>query len=462
MLIACAGPAVVGRPRPARPPAGAVSESTERRAGRGGAALSVVAVVVGIVVAGVASATRSTGRRPLAGLQGRLRPGGLSVSRFSGDLGSGRYDFWRVGLNDEFAAAPVLGEGADNFAVGYLEHRDTSEEPLYPHSLPIRLLAGTGIVGTAPLPGFLVAAVAAFRCRARAPDPLARGVAAVALATAAYFFLHSSGDWLWTFAAITMPVIAWLGIAGGGLRLREPPVAPVPSVPASRAGSGWPPPVAWCGGGVASLALPWISARLTDSAASGWPADPEEALARLDTARELNPLSARPDLVAGTIAIRNGDAEGGAGGIRAGCRARADELVRAARARHPRHRRRGSEPQGIVQLREGREAEPDEPLIATALRRARSVNPLTPQQIDRVLIDRVCTIGWDRPTEPAIAKTRQNFPHTLSSAPNYAMMRTVTPGRRHRSSVCRSATSSHHSTRGFEWPVAGSHRGSTS
>ena len=46
------------------------------------------------------------------------------------------------------------------------------------------------------------------------------GVAAVALATAAYFFIHSSGDWLWTFAAITMPVMAWLGIAGGGFRLR--------------------------------------------------------------------------------------------------------------------------------------------------------------------------------------------------------------------------------------------------
>ena len=393
MLIACAALLIVGTAAALIDRRFEVSESTAAIAGRSGAVLSVVAVVVGLVVAIIAIGNPIgwAGDR-WQDFKGDYDQGGFGSSRFSGDLGSGRYDFWRVAFEDEFAAAPVLGEGADNFAVGYLEHRDTSDEPLYPHSLPIRLLAGTGIIGTLLFAGFLVAAVAAaFRCRARAPDPLARGVAAVALATAAYFFIHSSGDWLWTFAAITMPVMAWLGIAGGGFRLREPPARrgrPYPR--AGRIG------LAAAGGVVAvaviaSLAMPWISARLTASAADGWPADPEKAFARLETARELNPLSARPDLVAGTIAIRNGDPK------------RAQAAFARASEREPTNWyallelgsleiARGRRPQGIVQLREAQQLNPDEPLIATALRRARSVKPLTPQQIDRVLLDRVCTI----------------------------------------------------------------------
>src|SRR5439155_1229764 len=64
-------------------------------------------------------------------------------SHFSSGLGGGRYDFWRVALA-EFKARPIGGVGADNFALGYLEKRKTTEEPLYPHSFELRFLAGTG------------------------------------------------------------------------------------------------------------------------------------------------------------------------------------------------------------------------------------------------------------------------------------------------------------------------------
>ena len=42
-------------------------------------------------------------------------------SRLTSGLGSSRYDFYRVAL-DEFAAHPLLGIGADNFAESYLAH----------------------------------------------------------------------------------------------------------------------------------------------------------------------------------------------------------------------------------------------------------------------------------------------------------------------------------------------------
>src|SRR5205807_1194211 len=62
----------------------------------------------------------------------------LSGSHFT-DVGSGRYDFWRVSL-DAFTAHPAGGLGQDNFAEYYVRHRRTSEEPAWTHSLELRLL----------------------------------------------------------------------------------------------------------------------------------------------------------------------------------------------------------------------------------------------------------------------------------------------------------------------------------
>ncbi|KAA0270425.1 MAG: hypothetical protein EDQ89_10275, partial [Acidobacteria bacterium] len=182
MLLACAGLLAAGTVIALVDRRVEVDEATARVAGRAGVVVSIAAAAVGIgiAVAAVGDPVDWAGDR-WADFKGDYDKGGFGSSRFSGDLGSGRYDFWRVALDDEFATAPLLGEGAENFAVGYLRDRDTTEEPFYPHSLPIRLLAGTGLVGTLLFAGFVVAAAgAALRTRARAPDPLARGVAAIA------------------------------------------------------------------------------------------------------------------------------------------------------------------------------------------------------------------------------------------------------------------------------------------
>jgi predicted Zn-dependent protease len=187
-----------------------------------------------------------------------------------------------------------------------------------------------------------------------------------------------------------MPVIAWLGIAGGGMRGREP-VRPTPlplPAPARIAMLAAAALVALAA--AVSLALPWISARLTDSAATGWPDDPQEAYSRLDTARDLNPLSARPDLVAGTIAIRDDDPT------------RAAAAFARAAEREPTNwyarlelgtldLADGDRGRGVAELQRARELNPDEPLIATAIRRSRGSNPLSTGAIDRDLLARVCS-----------------------------------------------------------------------
>jgi tetratricopeptide (TPR) repeat protein len=57
----------------------------------------------------------------------------------------------------------------------------------------------------------------------------------------------------------------------------------------------------------ASFALPWLAARNVEQAASGWRTNPARAFVQLERARGLNPLSDRPDLIAGVIASRIGD-----------------------------------------------------------------------------------------------------------------------------------------------------------
>ncbi len=324
----------------------------------------------------------------------------FSDSRLTGGLGSNRYDFWRVAVSEEFADSPLAGQGSDNFAVGYLEHRRSEEEPLYPHSLPIRMLAGLGIVGFALFLGAAIAAIAAaVWARRRAPEPLARAIVAAALGSAAYFALHSGGDWIWSFPAIALPCVAWLGMASGfaagepaGERPREAEVAH---------DDDWRGMLASIGAGLAiglaiflvglSFALPWLSARETAIAASSWEDDPQAAFDRLERARDLNLLSAQPDLTAGAIASRLGDEE----------KMRAAFSLALARERDNWYATLelgvlealdGDRAGSVRRLERARELNPRDPLIREALRGARSGEPISVERVQRTLLARVCAV----------------------------------------------------------------------
>ena len=135
-----------------------------------------------------------------------------SGSRLTSGLGSERYDVYRVAL-DAFTTHPVLGIGADNYAEQYLAHGRTQLTPRYPHSVELRTLSQSGIVGTLlAIIGLGAALLAGFGAM-RGGDPLARSVAAAALAGFCYWLVHGSFDWFWEIAGLGAPAFAMLGLA---------------------------------------------------------------------------------------------------------------------------------------------------------------------------------------------------------------------------------------------------------
>jgi hypothetical protein len=133
-------------------------------------------------------------------------------NRLTAGLGSNRYDFYRVAL-DVFAEHPIAGAGADNFQQEYLARGRSEETPRYPHSVELRALSETGVIGAALLLTALVAGVAAGLRGTRARDPLARAAAVGALGAFAYWLVHGSADWFFEIAGLGAPAFAWLGLA---------------------------------------------------------------------------------------------------------------------------------------------------------------------------------------------------------------------------------------------------------
>ena len=221
-------------------------------------------------------------------------PGG-AASHFGG-LGSARYDVWRVGLI-EFQRHPIGGIGADNFLVPYLQQRHSDQSPLYPHSLAVRLLSQTGVVGALLFLAFLVFTALTI---IRIPPGRRRELACVLTVGASVWLAHGLVDWLWEMPMLGVFGVALLGLACG--------LAPRPSaLPAESRNLRF---VGYAVGGAAalcaavSLALPWIAARDVNAAASAWRADPAAAFRTLSRAHDLDPLSDHADLVAGAIAGR--------------------------------------------------------------------------------------------------------------------------------------------------------------
>jgi len=218
-------------------------------------------------------------------------------SRFTGDLGSNRYDYWRASV-EIFAEEPLTGSGAGNFIAPYLERRRGEKSTLYAHSVWLGSLAELGAAGILLLVGFVAALAVALVGSARRLGP-ERWIVVAAALPLAYVLLHGSFDWITVFPAVIAPALALAGAGAGiGLARSDSPARGVRSASVA---------IAIALGAATLLAAPLlVAARLADRGAVTWPSDAPRAIADLERASDLDPLSATPDVRLGVVAVELG------------------------------------------------------------------------------------------------------------------------------------------------------------
>jgi hypothetical protein len=268
---------------------------------RAAGVLAVVILLAGGTVGAVTSLTRDGGPTDRAAVWWNRFKTDESVSRpdtphlVSGLGGAGRYEIWSVAFRI-FEESPVTGIGVDNFVVEWLRRRPNERDVTYPHSIELRLLQQTGVVGGLLFTVFLTSAVVAGwgGLRRRGDAQLA---SCAALLLGAYWLVHGSVDWLWEIPALTAVAFAALGlvVALGTGRRRALGVAPRMLLAVVAAA------------GVVSLLPAWLAERELRLAVHSADVAGQEALDHVDRARTLNPLSAEPDLVGALIASERAD-----------------------------------------------------------------------------------------------------------------------------------------------------------
>ena len=306
-----------------------------------------------------------------------------SASHFAA-VGTQRYDGWRVAWK-AFLANPIGGLGQDNFGDYYVLHRRTTVDLLWTHSLELRLLAHTGLVGTLAFLVFFVAAlVAAIRTR-RGKDALGCAVAGTALLPLVVWFIHGSLDWFWEIPALSGPALGFLAMAGSATAPgRSEPGALARGSPARRVAVGVIGGVALLAA-VVVLAFPYLSVREVSIGNDLGAANPTAALSALDRAAKLNPLNADPGRFGGAIALR------------AGLYQQAERRFRQSIAREPggwfswlgaglAASALGQRAVAKHYFKVAASIDSQQPAVTTALGRVDSSHPLTPQEALNMLV----------------------------------------------------------------------------
>jgi hypothetical protein len=226
-----------------------------------------------------------------------------TASRF-GCTNTNRLHWWRE-AGDVFRANPLGGSGAGTFQVARRRYRTSGDTVTEPHSVPLQVLAGTGLVGALLLVVFVGGAGATVARRVTALETPERPAAVAVAALPVAYAIHALVDYDVDFVAVTAPALFALGaLLGAGRRL-------------VRLRQGAAPALAVLGvtvAAVASLALPWLADRRIDGSYSASDAgDANRAVADARSARSLNPLSPEPLYALASAFVTAGDLDGARG-----------------------------------------------------------------------------------------------------------------------------------------------------
>ena len=268
-----------------------------------GAALLVVVGAIGLVAA--------VGN-PFTWVADQVSGSGASEvsndpSRF-GSLNTNNRIAWWGEAWDVFRAHPGGGTGARTFELARKRYRDDARNVAEPHSVPMQLLADTGIVGL--VLGLACAGALGLglvgSLRRLAGEERAAAIALVTLPAA--YGLHALVDYDLDFLAVTGPTLLVAGLLLGSAR----PVARLPR--------GWLPiagAVAVAAAVIAALGAPSLATRRVDAAYAALDArDVARARDRARAARALNALSPEPLWALAAVESAAGSERGAAAYLR--------------------------------------------------------------------------------------------------------------------------------------------------
>ena len=230
-------------------------------------------------------------RRPDCG-RVRWGGGGERPNRFK-SLSSNNRSAWWGEAWDIFRAEPLQGAGANTFAVARKRYRETASAVSQPHSVPLQVLAGTGLGGLGLFLALAAAAAFAAVGALRRLDGVERNAAAALAVALALWFIHALVDYDWDFVEVTGPVLLVAGVLAAAGRPARPAGG------AARGARGCAVALA----AAASIATPWLAERELRKVNTALDrGEIEAATDAVERARSLDPLSLGPAFAEARVA----------------------------------------------------------------------------------------------------------------------------------------------------------------
>jgi hypothetical protein len=281
-------------------------------AGRG-RRLAVAAVITGLALMAVGSGAASSGFDSFKEVKSERQSDPNRILRTN----SGNRWVWWNEAAGAWSDRPLTGHGAGSFPLLHHQYRQQLLEVRQPHSVPLQLLAETGLVGALLALGgvALLTAGAAGRVRfgLRAqrdgvPPGREQRYAVALLAAGSAWLVHIWIDWDWDIPGVTLPVLVFFGVLAARPRGLPGPALPplrdsaLPARAAALALAGLFAAVI-----AVSAVIPSLATDHTRQARAALAAgDLIRAGRDAEIARRLNPLAVEPVLVAAQAAQRRG------------------------------------------------------------------------------------------------------------------------------------------------------------